>query len=334
MRLKRTCVSLIWVIDVDVTICRHVRHRSAETFKTKGKKVYYRLGCCRSQKHDTTQHHANMCPSNSASQLLPVLIQLREHVGPSFPGGEGMRASQPVCAAVSTTDDVARILERAIAVHQIANRPPIVADHGVQNAQRLFVVQVGLLAAALRWVALAIRAGVSNLMARNAISEAPTYVELVRLAVALMRPRCENACGANAGTANGFGHVLRSATPPFGLHVGASWSLRLLEDEQMGVPGQGPTPALPSFISVDCCPSFLIFQVARSVLLHQHSTPFLRSVREVDSVHSFTLFASPSQIHFPQKSGRPFFESTLVASEHQLLPIVGSISHQSVEGTR
>src|SRR2546423_1093249 len=70
---------------------------------------------------------------------------------------------------------------------------------------------------------------------------------------------------------HGVGHVFaicdskrQADAPPFGLHVGASWSLRLLEDEQMGGPGQGPTPALPLFLSVDCCRSFLIFQVTHS----------------------------------------------------------------------
>src|SRR5262245_11339084 len=85
---------------------------------------------------------------------------------------------------------------------------------------------------------------------------------------------------------------------------------------------QGPPPAvLPPFLPVGCCLSLLIFQVTRSLLLHQHLPPFVRSVQEVTSVHSFTLFASPSHIHFPQKAAGlcPSSESILAASEHQLL---------------
>jgi hypothetical protein len=149
----------------------------------------------------------------------------------------------------------------------------------------------------LLFLALALRAGVSNLMARNVNREVPTWHAWPCF--------YETSDGANAGTNKVLVTFLRSATPnakrmlPFSaLHVGASWSLRLLEDEQMGGPGQGPTPALPLFLSVDCCLSFLTFQVTHSVPIHQHfPLPFCgRSERLTAFTHSRSLPRPPAFI--------------------------------------
>jgi len=98
-----------------------------------------------------------------------------------------------------------------------------------------------------------------------------------------------------------FGQWTRAIT----LHIGASWSLLRL-NRMLSWTGPVDANIRPAARSLACCLSFLIFHLTRSLALTSASaTPFLRSVQEIDSVHSFTLSVSPSHIHFSQKSSWP-----------------------------